>query len=102
MFVADVKVARSSLEARVQWRIVEQIVDIRMPPPQEHLSERREVRNVDGVTPQLVKVVVYLTVPKVPLQEFIEILNENSKLGLQLRTSGCSAALSFSASEMCF
>ena len=34
MFVADVEVARSLLLARVQQRIVEQTVNIRIPPLQ--------------------------------------------------------------------
>ena len=38
MFVADVEVARSLLPGRVQKRIVEQTVNIRIPPLQEHLS----------------------------------------------------------------
>ena len=100
MFVADVQVARSLLQARVQQRIVEQIVDVRVPPLQEHLSRQREVRNVDVVTPQLVKMVVYLTVTQVPLPDVLKKLIENSKHRLQLCTSGCSAALNFSRPQI--
>ena len=100
MFVADVEVARSSLQARVQRRIVEQIIDRRMQPLQDHLSKRRDVRNVDAVTPQLVIMVVYVPVPQVPLPEVTEESIDISKLLLQLYTWGCSAALNFSGPQI--
>ena len=86
MFAADVEVARGLLQ-RVQQRIVEQTVGIRIPPLQEHLSWRREVRNVDVATHQLVN--GSCTVPSVPVPEMIEKCWEFFKLCLQLRSSDC-------------
>ena len=52
------------------------------------------------MAPQLVKVVVYLTIPQVPLPDVLGKLIENSKHRLQLCTSGCSAALNFSGPQI--
>ena len=67
---------------------------------QEPLFKQREVGNVDVVTPQLVIMVLELTVQQVLLPEVTEELIDISKLRLQLYTSGCSAALNFSGPQI--
>ena len=55
---------------------------------------------MEVVTPQLVIVVLELTVPQVPFPEVTEELIDIFKLRLQLHTSGCSAALNFSGPQI--